>query len=75
MKSRCTDQQIAFALQQAEAGTPVPEVCRKIGVYEPTFYRWKKKYGGLMPSEVKKPAPLGGGERPPQGTRGGPHPL
>jgi putative transposase len=37
-KTRFTDQQIAFALQQAEAGTPVPEVCRKMGVSEPTFY-------------------------------------
>ena len=53
-KSHFTEQQIAFAFQQAETGTPVPEVCRKIGVYEPTFYRWKKKYGGIMPSEVKK---------------------
>ncbi len=52
-KSRCTDQQIAFVLQQAEAGTPVPRVCRKTGVYEPIFYQWKQKYGGLMPSEVK----------------------
>jgi hypothetical protein len=42
-KTRFTDQQIAFALQQAEAGTPVPEVCRKMGVSEPTFYRWKQK--------------------------------
>lgn len=53
-KTRFTDQQIAFALQQAEVGTPVPEVCRKMGVSEPTFSRWKQKYGGLMPSEVKK---------------------
>jgi putative transposase len=53
-KTRFTDQQIAFALQQAEVGTPVPEVCRKMGVSEPTFYRWKQNYGGLMPSEVKK---------------------
>ena len=53
-KSRFTDQQIAFALQQAEAGTPVAEVCRKMGVSEPTYYRWKHKYGGLMPSEVRR---------------------
>jgi Transposase len=52
-KSRCTDQQIASVLQQAEAGSPVPGVCRKMGVYEPIFYLWKQKYGGLMPSEVK----------------------
>jgi putative transposase len=53
-KSRFTEQQIAFALQQAEAGTPVAEVCRKMGVSEPTYFRWKKRYGGLMPSEVRK---------------------
>jgi putative transposase len=53
-KSQFTDQQIAFALRQAEGGTPVPEVCRKMGVSEPTFYRWKQKYGGLMPSEVQR---------------------
>ena len=41
-------------LQQAEGGTPVPEVCRKMGVSEATFYRWKQKYGGLVPSEVKR---------------------
>jgi putative transposase len=53
-KSRFTDQQIAFALQQAEAGTSVEEVCRKLGVSPATFFRWKKVYGGLMPSEVRK---------------------
>jgi len=53
-KSQFTDQQVAFALKQAEGGTPVPEVCRKMGVSEPTFYRWKQKYGGLMPSEVQR---------------------
>ena len=53
-KSRFTDQQIAFALQQAEGGTSVNEVCRKIGVSQATFFRWKKVYGGLMPSEVRK---------------------
>ena len=39
--------QIVFALQQAEAATPVAEVCRKMAVVEATFYRWKKRYGGL----------------------------
>ncbi len=53
-RSQFTDQQIAFALRQAEGGTAVPEVCRKMGVSEPTFYRWKQKYGGLMPSEVQR---------------------
>ncbi len=53
-KSRFTDQQIAFALQQAEAGTPVAEGCRKMGVSEATYFRWKQKYAGLMPSEVRR---------------------
>ena len=53
-KSRFTDQQIAFALQQAEGGTPIEEVCRKMDISQATFFRWKKVYGGLMPSEVRK---------------------
>ncbi|SDB74902.1 putative transposase [Belnapia rosea] len=57
-RSQYTDQQVAFALQQAEAeaeaGTAVPELCRKMGISEATFYRWKQKYGGLMPSEVQR---------------------
>lgn len=53
-RSKFTDQQIAFALHQAEAGTSVGDVCRKMGISEQTFYRWKKKFGGLMPSEVRK---------------------
>jgi len=44
-KSQYTAEQIAFALRQAESGTPVPEVCRKIGIAEQTFYRWRKKSG------------------------------
>jgi putative transposase len=53
-KSRYTDQQIALALRQAEAGAPVAEVCRKYGISEQTFYRWKKKFGQMAPSEIKK---------------------
>jgi len=52
-KSRFTEQQIAFALRQAETGTKVSEVCRKIGVAEATFYNWKKKYGGVGVSELR----------------------
>ena len=52
-KSRYTDEQIAFALRQAETGTPVKEVLRKMGISEQTFYRWKRLYGGLGPSEVR----------------------
>jgi putative transposase len=53
-KSKFTDQQIAFALQQAEAGTSVEEISRKMGISQATFFRWKEVYGGLMPSEVRK---------------------
>ena len=53
-KSKFTDQHVAFALQQAETGTPVEEVCRKMGVRHATFRRWKKVYGELMPSEVRR---------------------
>jgi putative transposase len=53
-RNRYTEEQISFALKQAELGTPVEEVCRKLGVSEQTFYRWKTKYGGLMPSEMKR---------------------
>ncbi|TDH60259.1 hypothetical protein E2C06_22830 [Dankookia rubra] len=48
-RSQYADQQIAFVLQQADERTAVPEVCRKIGISEATFHRWKPKYGGLMP--------------------------
>jgi len=53
-KSRYTDEQIAFALRQAETGTPVSEVIRKMGISDATFYNWKKRYGGLGPSEVRR---------------------
>lgn len=53
-KSKFTDAQIAFILRQAEEGTKVEEVCRKAGISLQTFYRWKKLYGGLMPSEMKR---------------------
>jgi len=46
-KSKFSDKQIAFALKQAETGTRVNEICRKMGISEATFYIWKKKYGGL----------------------------
>ncbi len=46
-KSNFTDEQIAYALHQAEAGTQPAEICRKLGISEQTFYRWKRKYGGV----------------------------
>ena len=53
-RSRFTDEQIAYALKQAEMGVPVKEVIRKMGICDQTFYRWKKKYAGMLPSDVKK---------------------
>ena len=53
-KSRYTDEQIAFALKQAETGTAVAEVIRRMGVSEQTFYRWKKVYGGLGVGELRR---------------------
>ena len=53
-KTRYTDEQIAFALRQAETGTPVQEVIRKMGICEQTFYRWKKLYSGLGSSELRR---------------------
>ena len=54
MKKRFSEEQIAFALRQAESGIPVGEICRKMGITEQTFYRWKKKYGGLGVSELRQ---------------------
>jgi putative transposase len=53
-KSKFTEEQIAFALKQAELGTRVEEVCRKMGISEATFYIWKKRYGGVGPSELRR---------------------
>ena len=53
-KSRFTEAQIAMALRQGEAGTPVEEIFRKLGVSEATFFRWKKKYGSLGVPELRE---------------------
>jgi len=53
-RSNYTEEQIAFALKQAELGTPISEVRRKLGIAEQTFYRWKSKYGGMLPSDMKR---------------------
>jgi len=53
-KTKFTEQQIAFALKQAETGTPVQEVIRKMGISEQTYSNWKKKYGGLGLSELRR---------------------
>src|SRR3712207_3266764 len=53
-RKRFTEGQIGFALRQAEAGTPVEEVCRKMGVSEPTFYRWRRRFGGMGVPEIRR---------------------
>ncbi len=52
-RSKFSEQQIAFILRQAEEGTRVEEVCRKAGISVQTYYCWRKKNGGLMPSKLK----------------------
>lgn len=53
-KSKFTEEQIAFALKQAEMGTLVEDVCRKMGISQATFYAWRKKFGGLGVSELRR---------------------
>ena len=53
-KSKFTEEQQVMALRQAEAGTPVTEICRKLQITEATFYRWKKKFGGLGVPELRE---------------------
>ena len=54
MKKRYTNEQIAFTLRQTESGTPVQEFCRKMGVTDVTFYRWKKKFAGMGVVELRR---------------------
>jgi putative transposase len=53
-KSKYTEEQITMALRQADAGTPIAEICRKLQVTETTFYRWRKKFGDLGVGEVRE---------------------
>ena len=53
-KSRFTDGQIIGVLREQEAGTTTSEVCRRHGISEQTFYRWKSKYGGMGPSDAQR---------------------
>jgi putative transposase len=53
-KTAFTEEQIAYALRQAESGIPVLEVCRKLGISEQTFYRWKRKFGGMGVAELRR---------------------
>jgi len=52
--SKFTEAQKAFILKQGEQGTPVAESCRKAGISQATYFNWKKKYGGLLPDEMRR---------------------
>ena len=53
-RSKFSEEQVAYALRQAESGTPVGDVCRQLGVSEATFSAWKKKYAHLGVSELRR---------------------
>jgi len=53
-RKRYTDEQIAYALRQAESGTPVAEICRKMGVSQQTFYTWRRKFAGMGVAELRE---------------------
>ena len=53
-KKRFSVEQITSVLQQVSSGVPVGDVCRKVGISEQTFYRWKKTYGSMLPSEARE---------------------
>ena len=53
-RSRFTESQIVGYLKEVEAGARVSELCRRIGVAETTFYRWRKRYGGLQVDQAKR---------------------
>ena len=52
--SKFSDAQKAFIIKQGEDGTPVAEICRKAGISQATYFNWKKKYAGLLPTEMKR---------------------
>ncbi len=52
--SKFSDAQKAFIVKQGEEGVPVAEICRKAGISQATYFNWRKKYAGLVPSEMKR---------------------
>lgn len=52
--SKFTDAQKAFIIKQGEEGKPIAKVCREAGISQATYFNWRKKYAGLMPSEMKR---------------------
>jgi putative transposase len=53
-RSKCSEEQIVYAIRQAESGTPVGDLCRQLGISDATFYAWKKKYAHLGVSELRR---------------------
>jgi len=53
-RKRFTEEQITAVLQQAEMGVAIKDLCRKFGITEATFYRWKKQYAGMGVSELRE---------------------
>lgn len=53
-RKRYSVEQIVAAVKQHESGLSVPDICRKLGIAEGTFYRWRSQYGGLEPSQVRE---------------------
>ena len=52
--SKFSDAQKAFIIKQGDEGTPVAEICRKAGISQATYFNWKKKYAGLLPTEMRR---------------------
>jgi len=53
-RSKCTEEQIVYAIRQAEAGTAVGDLCRQLGVSEQSFYRWKRRFEGMGVAELRR---------------------
>lgn len=53
-RSKFSEEQIVYAIRQAESGTPIGDLCRQLGVSDATFYAWRKKYAHLGVSELRR---------------------
>jgi putative transposase len=52
--SKFSDAEKAFILKQGADGMPVADICRKVGISQATYFNWKKKYDGLLPTEMRR---------------------
>ena len=69
-KSKFTEEQILFALKQGDAGQPVADVCRQMGISEATYYVWKKRYGEPRAARGPRAQATAGRERPAEAPGG-----